>query len=178
MSKSATKKSATSASEKSAWAENGQASKSASEIGQIISSTGAWIRPACKDDNEVIERISEYQNLCALKEEPPYIEDLCLYLGISKEKMQEWRRGETCSKELKDAVDRAFTWVLAIDNKLADKGKKYYVLRIWSGKQWHNEKEPNSKLEDLLAVNLLKELPSASAVASKYLTEVAESESE
>lgn len=161
---------------KTDYTESGQKSKNHTDIGKIITETSAWARPACKTDQEIVERIAEYQNLCAAKETPPYIEDLCLFLGISTETMHEWRRGETCSNTVKAAIDQAFTWVLSIDNKLTDAQKKNYVMRIWQGKQWHGEREPNSKLEDLLAVNLLKDLPSTQSIATKYLEDITETE--
>lgn len=158
------------------FTEDGQKSTTHSEIGKIISNTSAWIRPACKDEDEIIKRIGEYQNLCAAKEEAPYIENMCLYLGISKEQIQDFRKGEGCTNELKQEIDKAFTWILSIDNQLVDKGKKNVVSRIWNGKQYHNEREPNNRLEDLLAVNLLKDLPSSQNIARKYLEDYSDSE--
>lgn len=158
------------------FAQGGVASKPVNEIAEIISQTSEWQKPACKDDEEVLARISEYQNLCALRGHAPYIEDLCLYLGISKDRMHNWKTGEGCSKIVKEAIELALTWILSIDNKLTDQGKKPYVMRIWNGKQWHDEREPNSKLEDLLQASLLKDLPSQQSIAQRYLEDFDESE--
>lgn len=160
------------------YAESGQASKPKSDIGKLISDTSAWMKPRFADEKELLDRIAEYQNLCALKPEYPSVENLCLYLGVPIEEMREWRRGEHCSKDVKTAIDYFYTWVLSINNQRANEGKLPYVMRIWDGKQNHNEREPNSKLEDLLASSLLKDLPSSTTIAQRYLDDYDESEDE
>lgn len=163
---------------KTEYSEGGRASHPKTDIGKRISDTSAWLRNKCASDDEVLARIAEYRDLCALKEEYPSVENLCLYLGISYVEMREWRSGEKCSKKVKDAIDICFTWILSLDNQRANANEMPYVMRIWGGKQNHGEREPNSKLEDLLAGSLLKELPSASNVAQRYLEDYDESEAD
>lgn len=170
--KSATKKSASSAKPASDFAENGQANKPINDIAEIINSVNAWAKPECASDEEAEERIGEYFNLCALKGEMPLFETMCLYLGISDDKGKEYASGEGCSGKMTKLIQNALTVLKATEGKAVYAGKIRDVPYIWRSKQYFGYREPNSKIEDLLLGNVLKELPSEASIAKRYLEDI------
>lgn len=164
------------ATKKTEFAEGGQTATPKNDIAEIINSVSAWKKPAYKDEDEAEARVAEYFNLCVLKGEMPLFETLCLYLGISDDKGQEYARGENCSGRMAALMQHALTMLKAMEGKAVYAGKIRDVPYIWRSKQYFGYREPNSKLEDLLAMNVLKDLPSASVVATKYLDDFEESE--
>ena len=158
------------------FAQDGQTAFPPNEVAQIINSVSAWKQPACKDEDEVESRIGEYFNLCVLKGEMPLFETLCLYLGIPDDKGKEFVQGEGCSTRMTLLMQTALTMLKATEGKAVYTGKMPYVPYIWRSKQYFNYREPNSKLEDLLAGSLLKDLPSPKNIAQKYLEDFEESE--
>ena len=161
---------------KTEYAQNGQASDPKNEVAKLISDTSAWSKPEIADDDEAEKRIGEYFNLCALKGEMPMFETLCLYLGISDEKGKSYVQGESCSGKLAKLMQNALTVLKAVEGKAVYAGQIRDVPYIWRSKQYFNYREPNSKLEDILAGNLLKELPSTQSIAQKYLADFDETE--
>lgn len=159
-------------------AQNGMTDEPINDIAKIINDTSFWQRERAETDEEILQRLEEYKNLCASKGIAPLIEDMCLYLGVSYRDVQSWRKGENCSSAVKQAIDNIFTWILSIDMKLVHSGKRQFVPHIWNSKQYHDQREPNSKLEDLLAGNLLRELPSSASIGQKYIAEFEESEAD
>ena len=158
------------------FAENGQTASPINEVAGIINSVSAWKQSACKDEDEVEKRIDEYFNLCVLKGEMPLFETLCLYLGISDDKGMEYAHGENCSSRMSMLIQCALTFMKATEAKAVYAGKMPYVPYIWRSKQYFGYREPNSKLEDLLTASVLKDLPSASSIATRYLDDLEESE--
>ena len=171
--KSASTKSAKSASD---FAENGQANKPVNEIAEIINSVNAWAKPECADDDEAEKRIGEYFNLCALKGEMPLFETMCLYLGFSDDKGKQYANGEGCSGRMTKLIQNALTVLKATEGKAVYAGKIRDVPYIWRSKQYFGYREPNSKIEDLLLGNVLKELPSEASIAKRYLEDIEEGE--
>lgn len=163
---------------KTEYAENGQTSTPINEVAELINAVSAWKQPACETEDEVEQRIGEYFNLCVLKGEMPLFETLCLYLGISDDKGKEYIQGEGCSGRMTSLMQNALTVLKATEGKAVYKGMIRDVPYIWRSKQYFGYREPNSKLEDLLAGNLLKDLPSAASVAQRYLEDFDESEEE
>ena len=161
---------------KTEYAENGQTATPVNDVAEIINSVSAWKRPAIKDEDEAEKRIGEYFNLCVLKGEMPLFETLCLYLGISDDKGKEYVLGENCSSRMTAIMQDALTMLKATEGKAVYKGIIRDVPYIWRSKQYFGYREPNSKLEDLLAASVLKDLPSASVIANKYLDDYEESE--
>lgn len=160
------------ATKKPTYAENGQTNKPVNEVAELLNQVNAWYMPEIKDDNEAEQRIGEYFNLCVSKGEMPLFETLCLYLGISDDKGKEYMQGENCSGRMTKLIQSALTRMKATEAKAVYKGLIREVPYIWRSKQYFNYREPNSKLEDLLTGNLLKELPSTASIAQKYLEEI------
>lgn len=161
---------------KTEHAENGQTTTPKNDIAKLINSVSAWAMPEIKSDDEAEARIGEYFNLCVSKGEMPMFETLCLYLGISDDKGKGYCQGEGCSSRLAKLMQNALTRLKAVEGKAVYAGAIRDVPYIWRSKQYFGYREPNSKLEDLLAGNLLKELPSASSIAQRYLADYDESE--
>lgn len=157
-------------------AENGQTKTPKNDVAKLINSVNAWVQPEIKSDDEAEERIGEYFNLCVSKGEMPMFETMCLYLGISDDRGLAYVRGEGCSSRLAKTMQNALTVLKATEGKAVYNGDIRDVPYIWRSKQYFGYREPNSKLEDLLAVNLIKELPSSQSIAQKYIADYAETE--
>lgn len=173
---SASVKSASPKSASTEYASGGITPTPVNEIAQIINSVNAWNLPECATDEEAEKRIEEYFNLCVSKGEMPLFETMCLYLGISDEKGKGYAAGEGCSGKMTRLIQNALSRMKAIEAKAVYKGLIRDVPYIWRSKQYFGYREPNSKIEDLLLGNVLKELPSAQSIAEKYLTDIEEDE--
>ena len=163
-------------SKKIEYAEGGVASEPINDVAKLISAVNAWSKPEFKDVAEAERRIGEYFDLCALKGEMPLFETLCKYLGISDDKGMQYARGEGCSSKLAQMMQNALTTMKAVEGKAVYAGMIRDVPYIWRSKQYFGYREPNSKIEDLLAQSLLKDLPNPQMVAQKYLADFEESE--
>ena len=169
---------ATKAKPKTEYAENGVSSNPVNDVAKIINEVNSWSMPAFETEDEAEQRIGEYFNLCASKGEMPLFETLCKYLGISDDKGMQFARGENCSARIAQMMQNALTTMKAVEGKAVYKGMIRDVPYIWRSKQYFGYREPNSKLEDLLAGSLLKELPSTQNIAQKYLEDLEDSEVE
>lgn len=161
---------------KTEYAEGGVSSAPINDAAEIINSVNIWAREAVENDDEAEARIGEYFNLCASKGEMPMFETLCLYLGISDDKGKEWVLGEGCSNRMRTLIQNALTVLKAVEGKAVYKGMIRDVPYIWRSKQYFGYREPNSRLEDLIAGSLLKDLPSPQNIAQRYLEDYEESE--
>ena len=161
---------------KTTYAEKGVSSSPVNDTAEIINSVNVWAMETIKDDDEAEQRIGEYFNLCAEKGEMPMFETMCLYLGISDDKGKAWVQGDGCSTRMQTLIQNALTVLKAVEGKAVYAGKIRDVPYIWRSKQYFGYREPNSKLEDILAGNLLKELPSTQNIAQRYLEDIEESE--
>lgn len=166
------------ATRKTETAENGQTRTPKNDTAKMISDSSYWDQEVGElTDDEVAAKISEYFSLCAHKGEFPIFETLCLFLGISDEEGLEWSRGENCSVRRKKLIARALTRMKAIEGKALYANAIPYVPSIWRSKQYFGYREPDPKIT-LQSASPLKELPSASSVAERYLTDVAETDAE
>lgn len=161
---------------KTEYAENGQTKTPTNDISKIINSVNAWTMPECADDDEAEKRIGEYFNLCVSKGEMPMFETMCLYLGFSDEKGKQYASGEGCSGRMTKLMQNALTVLKATEGKAVYAGQIRDVPYIWRSKQYFGYREPNSKIEDLLLGNVLKELPSEASIAKRYLEDIDEGE--
>ena len=154
---------------KTEYAENGQTPNPKGEIAEMLNAVNAWAMPEFADDDEAEQRLSEFFNLCVLKNELPMFETMCLYLGISDDRGKEIANGENCSGRLTRLFKSALTKVKAVEGKAVNAGKLRDVPYIWRSKQYFGYREPTSKLEDMLAGSLLRELPTSANIAKRYL---------
>lgn len=157
-------------------AENGVVDDPKDEVAELLNEVSMWSRDEVSSDEDAEARIGEYFNLCASKGEMPLFETLCLYLGISDDKGKEYAAGEGCSGKMTRLIQTALTTMKAAEAKAVYKGKIRDVPYIWRSKQYFGYREPNSKLEDALLNNVLKELPPVSSIAARYVLDVEESE--
>lgn len=162
------------ATKKTIYAQDGQTPKPVNEIAELLNQVNAWAQPEVKDDKEAEQRVEEYFNLCVSKGEMPLFETFCLYLGISDDKGKQYAQGENCSSKMTKLIQSALTRMKAAEAKAVYLGAIRDVPYIWRSKQYFNYREPNSKLEDLLTGNLLKELPSTQSLMQKYLEDYEE----
>lgn len=135
----------------------------------IISRAGQWKQEPCLSDDELEERCEIYKNIVAAKEPPeiPTAESLAMFLGMSFHKLKKISKGEDCSKQAHEAVQKTITWIASIwlqgvSNKIVEK-----VTYIWYSKNWFEMREPDNRLTFNL-ISPLKELPTAEQVALKY----------
>lgn len=173
----ATKKSASTAKpnpHKTEVAEGGQTARPINEFAEIINDVNFWNKGECASDEEAEQRIEEYFNLCVSKGEMPLFETMCLYLGISDDQGKEFALGEGCSGRMTKLIQNALSRLKAIEAKAVYQGLIRDVPYIWRSKQYFGYREPNTKLEDMLLGNVLKDLPSPQSIAQKYLTDIEE----
>lgn len=158
------------------YADHGTTETPANDIAQILNAVNSWAMPEVENDAEIEKRTNEYFNLCVSKGELPMFETYCLYLGIPDDLGKKWANGEECTKKRSRLIQLALTRMKASEGKAVMGNKIPYVPYIWRSKQYFNYREPASKLEEILAGNVLKELPSASSVAAAYLADVEDEE--
>jgi hypothetical protein len=71
-------------------------------------------------------------------------------------------------------IQNALSRLKAIEAKAVYQGLIRDVPYIWRSKQYFGYREPNTKLEDMLLGNVLKDLPSPQSIAQKYLNDIEE----
>lgn len=159
---------------KTEYAENGQTPTPKNEFAEMINEVNFWSKPECASDEEAEQRIDEYFNLCVSKGEMPLFETMCLYLGISDDRGKQYAQGEGCSGKMTRLMQNGLSKLKAIEAKAVYRGAIRDVPYIWRSKQYFGYREPNSKIEDLLLGNVLKDLPNAASIAQRYLTDIEE----
>ena len=120
------------------------------------------------DPEQVRERIGMYFNHCAENDRKPQVVGLCNWLGISRDTMNSWVRGETRGGTHSDIVKRA---VSMIEEQWADymqNGKINPASGIFLAKNWYGYKDtsdvvitPNNPMQDLDADEARKRLVEA-----------------
>ena len=143
--------------------------------GEINSNVGSWKQPPFKTEQEFAERCELFENLIVAKGEPPTVEKLAMFLGTSFHKLRKWSKGEDCPEARRDKIQDVITWIAAIWTDAMLLKVTAPTLNIWYGKQWFDQREPDSKVM-LDMVSPLKELPAASSLAEKYLVDLGEIE--
>lgn len=160
-----------------AVAQDGVASDMKSQVDnikrKIINDQGRWKQEPCRDDAEVIDRISQFKSIIALTDPPeiPFVESLAQFLGMSFHKFRKTLKGDDCSVVRQNALQEAVTWIASIWGQLCSMGELYFGLFVWYSKQWFDMREPDTKLV-LDAVSPLKELAPAKEAAAKYLADL------
>lgn len=108
------------------------------------------------DPEQVADRIGAYFQYCAENDRRPQVVGMCNWLGISRQAMNEWVRGETRSKTHGDIIKKAYgvleeMWIDYMDN-----GKINPATGIFLSKNWFDYKDvadvvvtPNDPLRDM-----------------------------
>ena len=117
------------------------------------------------DPDQVRERIGMYFNHCAENDRKPQVVGLCNWLGISRDTLNKWVRGEYRGETHSDIIKRA---VAMIEEQWADymqNGKINPASGIFLAKNWYGYKDtadvvitPNNPMQDLNADDARKRL--------------------
>ena len=142
---------------------------------EINSNVGEWKMPPFKSEEEFAERCGLFQNLIAAKGEVPTAEKFAMFLGTSFHKLKRWSKGEDCPEARRDGVQEIITWIAAIWTDAMLLKVTVPTMNIWYGKQWFEQREPDSKVT-LDMISPLKELPATASLAQKYLADVKSTE--
>lgn len=87
-------------------------------------------------DAETEERINEYFAICAKTGLRPGIESLCLSLGITRQTLGRWTRGENCSPYRQQLVISARQYIAACLEQMLVSGRGSTVGCIFALKNW------------------------------------------
>ena len=89
-------------------------------------------------DEEVAQRIDEFFGLCERTSLRPGIETLCMALHISRQTLLNWSRGDGCSRERKELINGARSFIHAFLEQASLSGKlnpatSIFLLKNWCG---------------------------------------------
>ena len=154
--------------------QNGVSDDTKSAISKIISNAGAWKQAPFASEEEFAQRCELFKNLVAAKGETlPTVEAFSMFQGASYHNIRKWSKGEDCPEERKLRIQDVITWACAIWTDAMTHNLVGYTAYIWYSKQWFDMREPDSKVM-LDMISPLKELPSTSSLAQKYLEDIGE----
>ena len=99
--------------------------------------------PKPKNDDELERRIQDYFELCETRGMIPTVEEMSMFMGYSRQYMNEVRRGKAkgFSPRTKDIFDRVADFMAAFDAKLAMTGKIRDAVYIFRSKNYHDMKD-------------------------------------
>lgn len=93
-------------------------------------------QPKVNSDEECIERLDWYFKTCFSERRIPTVEDMCLALGIVRQTLMQWERGEVGSTRA-DIVRKAKMLLHSIDGKLVASGELNPVTYIFRSKNYY-----------------------------------------
>ena len=113
-----------------------------SDISRVIRESFQYFdRKPPKDDQECAERLTAYFKQCNDEGQLPTVEDMCLALGTTRQRVWEWENANTCGPVRADMVKKAKEIIAGIDGKLAAEGKIPQVVYIFRAKNYHGMKD-------------------------------------
>lgn len=98
--------------------------------------------------NELRARLANYFDFCRETGFRCGIETLCLSLGITRQTLLNWCRGEGCSQEWQDQCLLAKQYIYSFLEQASLTGKINPVLAVWYGKNWCGYKDAISLEEN------------------------------
>ena len=103
----------------------------------------AYKMPKPKDDAELEKRIEDYFVYCGEQGVIPTVEEICMYIGYSKEWVYKTRTGSRpgYSPRTKDILNRMLEVMAVMDAKLAMTGKIRDAVYIFRSKNFHGMKD-------------------------------------
>lgn len=96
-----------------------------------------------KSDEELEERIDGYFEFCQTRGVIPTVEEMCLYIGYTRQYVQRIRAGidRGFSPRTKVIFDRMMEFMATFDAKLVMAGKVRDAVYIFRGKNYHDMKD-------------------------------------
>ena len=119
--------------------------------------------PIVKTDEECAERLNQYFNLCAERNQIPTVEDMSLALGTVRRTVWDWENG-TQGPVRANMIKKAKELLAGIDAKLVSEGKIPQVTYIFRAKNFFGMKDQQEVI--LEPRNPLGEAPSDQEIAS------------
>ena len=140
-----------------------------SDISRIVRESFQYFgRKPPKDNQECADRLNEYFRQCNAEGQMPTVEDMCLALGSTRQRVWEWENAVSANPERADMIKRAKEIIAAIDGKLAAEGKIPQVVYIFRAKNFHGMKDQ----QDVVVtpnVDPLGDRRTGEALADKYI---------
>lgn len=118
----------------------------------------AWDLPPIdiSDPKQVEQRIGEYFQHCADNDRKPQIVGLCNWLGINRDTLNSWVRGETRIGTHSDIIKKAVSFIEEMWMDNMQNGRTNPAAGIFLAKNWFNYRDvadvvvtPNNPLQDL-----------------------------
>lgn len=120
------------------------------------------------DPEQVKERLNMYFKHCAENDRKPQIVGMCNWLGISRQTLNEWVRGETRAATHGDIIKKAVSFVEEMWADYMQSGKLNPASGIFLAKNWYGYKDvadvvvtPNNPMQDLDADQARKRITDA-----------------
>ena len=120
------------------------------------------------DPEQVKERLQMYFQHCAENDRKPQIVGMCNWLGISRDTLNSWVRGETRTATHSDIIKKAVAFIEEMWADYMQNGKLNPASGIFLAKNWYGYKDvadvvvtPNNPMNDLDADTARKRLVDA-----------------
>ena len=120
------------------------------------------------DPEQVKNRIGMYFDYCSKNDRRPQVVGLCNWLGISRDTLNSWVRGEYRSDTHSDIIKKAFSMIEEMWTDFMLYGKVNPPTGIFLSKNWFNYRDvadvvvtPNNPMQDLDADTARKRLTDA-----------------
>lgn len=94
-----------------------------------------------RTDDEIQERIDEYLSVCWETGQRMTVEKLGLALGVCRDTLNSWKRGETRSARLSDIIKNAYDVISSYDAEMVTSGKMNPVPYIFRAKNYYGMKD-------------------------------------
>lgn len=134
------------------------------DISRIIMESFQFFNlPIVKTDEECAERLNQYFNLCAERNQIPTVEDMSLALGTVRKVVWDWENGSK-GPVRSNMIRKAKELLAGIDAKLVSEGKIPQVTYIFRAKNFFGMKDQQEVI--LEPRNPLGEAPSDQEIAS------------
>lgn len=120
------------------------------------------------DPEQVKQRISEYLDFCELNDKKPSVIAMANWIGVSRDTLNSWKRGECRSDTHSDTIKKALLLMEEIWYDLMQNGKINPGSGIFLGKNMFGYKDvadvvvtPNNPMQDMNADDARKRLVDA-----------------
>lgn len=120
------------------------------------------------DPEQVKQRIGEYFTYCSENDRRPQVVGMCNWLGINRNTLNEWVRGETRADTHGDIIKKAYDIMEEMWTDYMQYGKISPPTAIFLAKNWYGYKDvadvivtPNNPMQDLDAATARKRLVDA-----------------
>lgn len=120
------------------------------------------------DPEQVRHRISEYLDYCELNDKKPSPIAMAAWIGVSRDTINSWKRGEYRSETHSDIIQKAMLLMEEIWYDMMQTGRINPASGIFLAKNWYGYKDvadvvvtPNNPLQDMDAEQARKRITDA-----------------